>query len=351
MPPPPPPVCDAGRPATAPSLMPGVWTVINPPGQPFAGDPGAGTFLQGVTIDPCNPYTIYACLNNFDATKGGLWRSTDAGANWTQIGNLDQPLNVRVDPRDPRHLYAGDGVRGKTQGFWISHDGGNTWNKSAGWLALGKTMFIEDVYHVEVDPADFNHVLVSHHYYWNVPSLGMNSGVLESKDGGETWIPHNPQPTWKTGHGVWMLKNSTTWLLGTQDNGFWRTTDSGANWTQVTTVNMAHGGGQIYITKAGVIYASSAEEVLRSTDDGATWSKVGTVKFTTSVFGDGTKLYTHAAYGGTGTPFYTSPETDGSTWTAGTQMFTNGPFELALDSMNRIFYSGNWGNGVLALKL
>jgi len=81
---------------------------------------------------------------------------------------------------------------------------------------------------------------------------------------------------------------------------------------------------------------------------------VGTLTFITSVFGDGTTLYTHHAYGGTTQdPFYTSPETDGVNWTPASNagMFTNGPFEMALDATNGVLYSGNWGNGLLALRL
>ena len=51
-------------------------------------------------------------------------------------------------------------------------------------------------------------------------------------------------------------------------------------------------------------------------------------------------------------PFYTSPEADGVNWTAAPSagLFTNGPFEVALDASHGILYSGNWGNGVLAFQ-
>jgi len=251
----------------------------------------------------------------------------------------------------------GDGVRGATLGFWVSKDGGATWSKPKGWMdvpAANKNMFIEDVYDVAPDPSDFNHVLVSFHQTWGVARTDYwngSAGVLETKDGGDTWIVHDPQPGWGAGHSVWFLDSSTTWLIGTQGKGYWRTTDSGATWTQVTTENMAHGGGQLYRTKAGVLYSTGWDEVMRSMDVGLTWSKVGTIKFTTGIVGDGNYLYAHGA-NGMG-PFQVSPESDGATWTPypGAQSITDGPFEMAFDSVNGIVYSGTWTAGMLALKV
>src|SRR5262249_41929954 len=148
-------------------------------------------------------------------------------------------------------------------------------------------LFVDDVYDIAADEADFNHVLVTSHSPWNAGG----AGILESSDGGDTWTGHSTQPTWGQGHNVGFGKNSSTWLLGTQGDGYWRTTDAGNTWNRVTTENMAHGGGQLYITKAGVLFVSAVSGVLKSTDDGATWTTSNGVKFTTSVFGDGKVLY------------------------------------------------------------
>jgi photosystem II stability/assembly factor-like uncharacterized protein len=301
-----------------------------------------------MAFDPCNPATIYLTVSSFNVPNGGFYRSVDAGASWTRLGNLDEPLRVRVDPRDSKHLYVGDGVRGATLGFYVSHDGGLTVTKPPSLAKLN--LFVDDVYDIAADPADFNHVLVTSHSPWN--SAG--AGVLESSDGGTTWIVHNPLPSWGQGHNIWFVKNSSTWLLGTQGAGYWRTTDAGQNWKQVTTENMTHGGGQLYITKAGTLFVSCASGVLKSVDDGATWQTITGVKFTTSIYGDGNLLYGHQAYAGPTEAFSTSPETDGVTWTpfkGGAQTFADGPFEMAFDSTHHIMYAANWGVGLWALKV
>jgi len=351
------PTCTKGNstlPAGAPTLVPGTWKNISPPGVPF--DANATAFTQGMTIDPCNPATIYVGVF---VQNGGLYRSIDAGATWTELGAFDRPVNIRVDPNDPQHLYVGDGVGGSTNGFWVSHDGGQTWAMPDGFKAAAKIVSDYDVYHVEPDPADFNHVLVSFHFYWqNGTWTGALSGVFESFDGGDHFIIHQPNQGWEGagGYNVFFLYNpalnignNKTWLYGTQGKGYWRTTDAGTTWTKVSDVSMDHGGGQLYYTKSGVLYASGSPSILRSADNGATWTKIGPYNAFLSVIGDGTHLYTGGHGGG---HFLTAKESDDATWTDfNSQTFFEGPFEMALDSSNGILYSGNIRHGMWALKI
>jgi hypothetical protein len=357
----------------------GTWVSVGPSSVSFGVEPPNGPQALGLAVAPCNPGTIFLAILSFDSSStspDGFYRTTDYGVRWTRIGAitgnipaggptmLESPIRVRVDPADPTHLYVGCGVAGRTIGFWISHDSGNTFSKSAGWRSLpssGNNM--SDVYDVAVDPSDFNHVLLTFHSPWawtNDPTMQLavnNSGVLETLNGGTTWLVHDAQPGWGSGHGIWFI-TSTRWLLGTQSDGYWLTQNSGQSWTQVSTINMAHGGGQLYrsvATGSPVLYVSSSQGILRSTDDGMTWSLIASTSsvFSNSVFGDGTTLYTHFAFGsGTVSSFLTSPETDGINWSmAPGGSFSDGPFEMAYDAYNGIVYSANWGNGLLALPL
>jgi hypothetical protein len=367
-------VVSPGLPAGAPHLVPGQWTDITPADHVAYKGTNQTMIAQGIALDPCHPATLYWCTTPFDTSKGGLFKSTDAGASWKRIGkitpdyngidHIDEPLHVRVDPNDTQHLYVGDGVRGGTEGFWVSHDGGETFAKPPGWVSLEstKTMSMGDVYDVSVDPTDFKHVLVSFHGSWGWTDTKWNtsSGVLETKDGGDSFIVHEPG-AWGTGHAINFLYDpahgvgdKNTWLLGTQGGGYYRTSNAGATWTKVSEGGIFHGGGTTFYSKTGVLYASGYPSSRRSTDNGVTWTAVGpSGGGTTCLFGDGQTLWTAPALGDN--PYFTSLESDGATWTpyaGGAQQWHNGgPFEMTFDPVNRILYASNWEQGAMAMKL
>ena len=349
-------------------LVPGVWKPINPAAVTY-GQHGAGgdqdVFTQGMTIDPCNAATLYltACTNPVTGTSQavpGLYRSTNAGTTWTKLGPFDGPINVRVDPEDPLHMYVGQGVRGSGIGFWVSKDGGKTFIQPQGFLDAAKKVNDTDVYRVEPDPADFNHLLLSFHYYWH---NGDTMGVFESFDGGDSWTIHDPVPGLHGagGYGIFFLYNpklgigdNKSWLLGTQGAGYYRTSDAGTTWTKVTSNSMDHGGGQLYYTKTGTLFAGGVPNLMKSTDNGVTWKLGGNPNKANwgylAIVGDGTHLYT--ASHDHNAEFQTSLESDGLTWSDySTQISHAGAFEMAYDAANGIVYSANEYDGLLALKV
>jgi photosystem II stability/assembly factor-like uncharacterized protein len=350
---------DAGTPqpaGTPPTLTPGQWTNISPPGlaRPRAAAPPFG--CMDIQVSPCNPYVVYLTTD-----IEGMWRSKDGGSTWTEIGNLPTPISpgvIQIDPRNPSNMYYIGGVRGSSAGFWVSTDGGDTWASPAGFTDKANNSvdgWTNDAYDVKADPADFKHVVVTFHsgFEWTG-----NAGVLETTDGGDTWIRHWPSG-WGAGHSVWFLGDSSTWLVGTQYNGYWRTADAGTTWKQVSTTNMQHGGTGAFVSKTGVLYVGALSNILRSTDNGLTFTAVAphTGDGYYAIVGDGNKLYTQLGNtGGNGTgvdqPYLTSDEADGVTWTDyNAQKFADGPYRMAFDKVNRIIYSANWNAGVWALKV
>src|SRR5207253_9749917 len=78
-------------------------------------------------IDPQTASALYAAT-----WGGGVFKSTDGGANWSNISSgLIDPYGVRVsaiaamaiNPQTPTTLYAGT-----TQGVFKSTDGGRSWS-------------------------------------------------------------------------------------------------------------------------------------------------------------------------------------------------------------------------------
>jgi len=330
---------------------------------------------QGITMDPCDPATLYWGNTPYDTAFGGAFKTTNAGGDWVKLGDPDadsdpwdnestyllMPLHFEIDPADQSHVYAGDGVRGNVLGFWESFDGGNTWTKPEAFTQVGEDngIFVDDVYDIAVDPTDFDHVLVSFHsaWAWDSEAYGQASGVLETRDGGDSWIVHPPPETSiGSGHAVNFLFNpelglgdSGTWLLGTQSGGQWRTSDWGEHWTKVSTVNIEHGGGTTYYTADGVLYVAGNPGGIRSMDNGVSFEDVHSGSGL-CIFGDGETLYTGAVYGDVGID--TSPENDGLNWTKSEDIAKDGgPYSMVFDEVNRIVYASRWFQGVWALKL
>jgi photosystem II stability/assembly factor-like uncharacterized protein len=347
--------------AANPVLSTTTWTNITP-SQSQVGKV-ADVFCQGMAIDPNNPSTLYLCVCAFDVQYGGLFKTTDAGSTWKKVGNLDEPLHLAIDPKNSNHMYCVDGVRGNTIGFWVSDDGGTTWTKPAGFVsASAKPVGTQDLYSISTEPGNFDHILVSYHSPWDNGTN--NAGILESKDGGTTWLAINPPAGSAGGYGMAVFflyfpehnaGNANTWLFTAQQGGFFKTTDAGATWKQVYNSPMTHGGNQIYCSKTGDLYSGGMCYLARSTDNGSSWQQQNNgldYSWYIGVCGDGNLLYTSCSNGGKA-PFYVSPESDGTKWTkfqGGAQTFTSQPFEMYYDKVNGIMYSANW-EGLFALKV
>lgn len=81
-------------------------------------------YCTRITIDPKDSSVVYACFGGYN--RGNVWKTTDSGTQWSNIGNLLPEAPVRslaVHPRKTNLVYIGTEV-----GVFASEDVGSTWS-------------------------------------------------------------------------------------------------------------------------------------------------------------------------------------------------------------------------------
>ena len=261
---------------------------------PFRG--GRVTAVTGVADDP---YTFY-----MGATGGGVWKTTSAGEEWTNVSDDDLGVGsigaIEVAPADVNVVYVGTGSacpRGNVSvgdGIYKSTDAG----KSFRHIGLPEAGQIGAVRVHPTDP-DLVYVAALGHIF------GPNEerGVYRSRDGGDTWErvlfvsstagavdlamnPRNPRELYAA---IWRAERKPwTMIDGGEESGLYRSTDGGDTWELLTDADEDNGLPNGVLGRIGVSISPSnpqrvwvliaAEEskagLYRSDDGGDSWDRV-----------------------------------------------------------------------------
>ena len=174
-----------------------VWTPLGPDGA------SVGTLVA----DPRNPGTLYAGTGY----GGGLYKTTDGGANWTLLNPELGPAYLAIDPQNTNTIYAGVGGSGNS-GAWMfkSTDGGVSFNLSNSGLQA-----VQFYGALTVDPQNSGTVYAVSIVDPCTQSAGcLSTQVIKSTDGGAHWsvtiaalCPAVPSGAWKSrpsSRGRWM---------------------------------------------------------------------------------------------------------------------------------------------------
>ena len=254
---------------------------------PFRG--GRVLAVAGVPGDPSTYY--------FGSVAGGIFKSTNGGLSWSPIfdhQSISSIGAIAVADSDPNVLYAGSGeacLRGNISygdGVYKSTDAGRTWTN----IGLKDTRHIGAVI---IDPRNPDIALVAALGH----AFGPNAerGVFRTADGGKTWQkvlfkddstgaidvvfdPHNSSVVYAA---LWQVRRQPWYFnSGGSGSGLYKSVDGGLTWKQLQGGGLPEGNlGRIGIAVSGAdsnrVYALIEAKdggLYRSNDAGTSWTRV-----------------------------------------------------------------------------
>jgi len=193
-------------------------------------------------------------------TGGLLYRSTDAGQNWSYVPaqflreGASPPLrNLRFDPANVDGAWASIATR-----IVHSTDFGRTWGP---WGAPVPGDFLENF---ELDTSDPATV-------WAAMSGGLDRGVWRTTDAGATWEPRREGLLLANVRSIAARPGQPGTLVAGTADGLARTTDAGATWTWV---RVGPTSAHVKWDAGGSLVRAYQGDLVESTDAGATWRAI-----------------------------------------------------------------------------
>lgn len=209
--------------------------------------------IGAIAINQKNPKVVYvgtgeSNMRNSVSIGNGLYKTTDAGDNWTRIGldSTEKIAKIAVNPNNPDIVYvAAPGplwADSKHRGLYKTTDAGKTWEKI---LYINEKAGVADV---AVDPTNPEIVYASSWEFRRLPYLfnsgGNGSGMYKSTDGGKTWKElTNGLPAKPFGRIAFALAPSAPQnivaIVEAKETGLYISADGGESWKkQSATLNV-----------------------------------------------------------------------------------------------------------------
>jgi photosystem II stability/assembly factor-like uncharacterized protein len=240
------------------------------------------------------------------AASGGIWKSINGGTTYKPVFDKESVQSIgaiAIDPQSPKTIWAGTGeawTRNSVSignGIYKSTDGGDSWTN----MGLKNS---ERISRILIDPKDKSTV------YACVPgklwSDSEERGVYKTTDGGKTWskilkganlstgcsmISMSSQDSkvlfaamWDFRRKGWTFRSGGENSTAASGSGFFQTADGGASWKELDEKSAkglpAKPWGRIAVTmapsKPNIVYAmieSTRSALFRSEDGGKTWEE------------------------------------------------------------------------------
>jgi photosystem II stability/assembly factor-like uncharacterized protein len=246
-----------------------------------------------MAFDLWDPATWYVA-----SASGGVWKTTNAGVNWTPIFDDEGSYSIGTvvtDPRTPGRVWVGTGENnsqrsvGFGDGIYRSDDGGESWRR----MGLENS---EHIGKILIDPDDSNRIVVAAQGpLW---ADGGDRGLYRSLDAGESWdrilhvsdqtgisdVVWHPSDTDVLYAASYQRRRHTGILIGGgPESTVYKSTDGGDTWVEIDDglpeVDRGRIGLAISPHRAETVYAvvAAADEqsgFYRSENAGESWRRV-----------------------------------------------------------------------------
>ncbi|MBK7632659.1 MAG: T9SS type A sorting domain-containing protein [Ignavibacteriales bacterium] len=365
------------------------WTALND----FMGN----LAVCALVIDPNNPNTIYAGTGegffNLDAIRGaGIFKSTDAGASWSQLastnnlnfyyvndldydavnstlyaatrkglyssndgganftakvtagGNDANCMDIEIALTSPRTIYATFGLFSQAQ-IWQSVDAGANFVQNMTLANFGR---------IEMAVSKSNPA-VAYASFMDLSTYGTGAIIYTTNTGNNWFYATVPGPSYAgattyTGAQAWYDNilavdpdNANNVLAGGIDN--WKTTNGGTSWVQKTNwfsqsgaPPYAHADQHCYTfapSNSNIVYLGNDGGIYKSTNKGETWASLNNNLFITQFY--------YGAVNPTGTVYAGGTQDNGTLRTTGSASWTEilggdgGATEIDFSNTNNIY--------------
>ncbi|MFT6717273.1 MAG: photosystem II stability/assembly factor-like uncharacterized protein, partial [Saprospiraceae bacterium] len=196
--------------------------------------------------------------------KGDLTLGTSTTGNWEEVGptywsatsgwnsGVGRITSIGVDPNNANHIIVGS----PTGGVWKSSDAGINWSP------LADNFQTLDVWSLAISPHNANH------YLW-----GTNREVYKSTDGGATWSSTNHSASGDIIRILYHPTDANIVFSSSSSGGVYKSSNGGASWSQVSSAGSSIYDLEFKPGDPTVVYASGAS-VYKSTNTGTSFTQI-----------------------------------------------------------------------------
>ena len=223
--------------------------------------------VSSIAASPTHTDSVLISIRNArNNASHGVYRSTDAGQTWDStdfvpsilgwggLGTNDQIYKIAISPHNSNHVYVGT-----SEGLYRSTNSLQT------WLQVTTTGNIKDIEFHPTKP----HVV----YMYDINNANRNY-VFRSLDTGKTFTLSNiisGNNSTNTGH-IAVSNDEPNWLFFASNNGVWKSTDEGINFSFLSNPASSCDGFAVSDTSVDYMTYGYVDN-FRSTDGGSSFTQ------------------------------------------------------------------------------